>query len=235
MLTTRFGIEIEMTGITREKASQVASEVLGGTSRFAGTYYNAFEVTDQKGREWKFMSDASILTQKKTSRGYVGTESEYSVELVSPILTYTEDIELLQNIIRAIRKAGGFTNSTTGIHIHLDGANHNEKTIRNFINIVASKNDLFYKSLEIEPARMRYCKKMDSNLVEQINSKKPKTLDQLKEIWYKGYHESQSTHYLVVTNYTPLYSAIRRMSVRSVAPPLPKKQAFRGPLLDTTF
>lgn len=195
MLSTRFGIEIELTGITRETAAKVASEVLGGTYSYAGTYYKAFEVIDQQGRTWKFMSDASILTQKKTARGIKGAESEYSVELVSPILNYTEDIELLQNVIRAIRKAGGFTNSTTGIHIHLDGVKHNERSIRNFINIIASKNDLFYKALEIEPARVRYCKKMDSNLVEQMNKKKPKTIEEVREIWYKGYHESQDTHY----------------------------------------
>ena len=35
----RFGIEVEMTGITREKASQVAASFLGGQSRYLGTYY----------------------------------------------------------------------------------------------------------------------------------------------------------------------------------------------------
>lgn len=45
---------------------------------------------------------------------------------------------------------------------YLDGSNHTPRSIRNFVNIIASHNDLFYKALQIEPERMRYCKKMDT-------------------------------------------------------------------------
>ena len=67
--------------------------------------------------------------------------------LVTPILTYREDIDTLQNMVRLLRKAGGFTNGTCGIHIHLDGEPHTPRSIVNFINLVASRNDLFYKEL----------------------------------------------------------------------------------------
>src|SRR5690606_4599361 len=120
---------------------------------------------------------------------------DYSVELVSPILTYREDIETLQELVRKLRKAGAFTNTSCGIHIHLDGAEHTPRSIRNFVNIIASKNDLFYKALQIAPQRMNYCKKMDSILVEKINRKKPRTMRQIEDIWYEGYSESRSTHY----------------------------------------
>lgn len=101
------------------------------------------------------MYDGSIKTQRKTSgRIEYVYSSEYSCELVSPILTYKEDIEELQEIVRDLRKAEGFANSSCGIHIHLDGANHTVKTIKNFVNIIASKNDLFYKALEIKQERM---------------------------------------------------------------------------------
>lgn len=195
MLSTRFGIEIEMTGLTRDKAAQAASEVLGNSYTFAGTFYDTYEVKDQQGRTWKFMSDSSIRTQKKGRTRTITATSDYSVEMVSPILTYQGDIEILQNLVRALRKAGGFVNGTCGIHIHLDGANHNARSIRNFVNIVASKNDLFYKALEIEPERMRYCKKMDEVLVSKMNSKKPKTMEKVRELWYEGYHGTQNTHY----------------------------------------
>jgi hypothetical protein len=46
----------------------------------------------------------------------VAAGREYSVELVSPILTYREDIETLQELIRRLRKAGGFANTSCGIH-----------------------------------------------------------------------------------------------------------------------
>ena len=50
----------------------------------------------------------------------------------------------------------------------MDGEPHNAKTLKNFINIIASKNDLLYKALQIKPERMRWCKKMDSTLVDKI-------------------------------------------------------------------
>ena len=195
MLRTKFGIEIELTGITREQAAGVAAEFLQGTYSEGGTYYDTKEVTAPDGRVWKFMYDGSIHCQKKQGRQKAAAGRDYSVELVSPILAYREDIETLQELVRRIRKAGGFTNSSCGIHVHLDGQDHTPRSLRNFINIIASKNDLFYKALQIEPARMNYCKKMDSILVEKINRRKPTTMGQIESLWYEGYSESRGTHY----------------------------------------
>jgi hypothetical protein len=195
MFTAKFGIEIEFTGITRERAAAVASEFLGGTVRRTGDYYDAYTVTTADSRVWKFMSDGSVTTQRKERGRIVPAGREYSVELVSPILTYREDIETLQELVRRLRKAGAFTNHSAGIHIHLDGAPHTPKSIRNFVNIIASKNDLFYKALQIEPERMRYCKKMDAYLVERMNRSRPKTFKQIENIWYKGYSDDRSRHY----------------------------------------
>ncbi len=195
MLETRFGIEVEFTGITRAQAAQVVAEHLGSSTENCRDSYDTKKVTAQDGRVWKIMSDASIRTQKKFGGQTVSATGDHSVELVSPILTYKKDIETLQEIIRGLRKAGGFTNSTCGIHIHLDGSNHTPRSIRNFINIIASKNDLFYKSLAIEYERMRFCKALDSSLVEKINAKKPKTMQEIETIWYEGYNDNRARHY----------------------------------------
>ncbi|WP_368488126.1 amidoligase family protein [Clostridium sp. BJN0013] len=195
MLNKNFGIEIEFTGITRNEATKVAAEYLNGTVTNTSDYYDTKKITSADGRVWKIMSDGSISCQKRQGRQKVAATREYSVELVSPILTYQEDIETLQELVRRLRKAGAFTNNSCGIHIHLDGADHTARSIRNFVNIIASKNDLFYKALQIEPSRMGYCKKMDEILVEKINRKKPKTLAQIERLWYEGYSESTTRHY----------------------------------------
>ena len=190
MLETRFGIEVEFTGITRTQAAKVAAEFLGGRIESGNDYYNTQKVIAPDGRVWKFMSDGSIRTQKKERGRIVEAGREYSVELVSPILTYREDIKILQELIRRLRKAGAFAvPSCCGIHVHIDSANHTPRSIRNFINIIASKNDLLYKALQIEPERMRFCKKMDAALVEKINRRKPKTMATIESIWYEGYSE----------------------------------------------
>jgi hypothetical protein len=195
MLNKNFGIEIEFTGITRNEVAKVVAEYLNGTVTNTSDYYDTKKITTADGRVWKIMSDGSISCQKRQGRQKIAATREYSVELVSPILTYQEDIETLQELVRRLRKAGAFTNSSCGIHIHLDGADHTVRSIRNFVNIIASKNDLFYKALQIEPSRMGYCKKMDEILVEKINRKKPKTLAQIESLWYEGYSESTTRHY----------------------------------------
>ncbi|RJX22334.1 MAG: amidoligase [Ammonifex sp.] len=195
MFSTKFGIEIEFTGITRSEAAKVAAEYLGGTVTSASDYYDTKKVTSPDGRVWKFMSDGSISCQTKQGRQKVSANREYSVELVSPILTYREDIATLQGLVRKLRKAGAFANASCGIHVHLDGASHTPRSIRNFVNIIASKNDLFYKALRIAPERMSYCKKMDGLLVDKMNRRKPKTMREIEEIWYEGYSESQDRHY----------------------------------------
>jgi len=193
MFTVNFGIEVEFSGITRERAAQVAAEFLGG--RVSGT-----NVTAPDGRVWRFVYDSSVKARKKVGGRIVALSDDYDdykVELVSPILNYREDIDTLQELVRRLRKAGAFAGkgSGAGIHIHLDGAPHTPRSVRNFVNIIASRNDLFYKALQIEPDRMRYCKKMDEYMVRRMNEKKPKTFDEIRDIWYEGYNDNRSSHY----------------------------------------
>ena len=195
MLSSKFGIEIEFTGITRSKAADVVSNYLGGEVSLAGDYYDTHIIKAPDGRTWKVMFDSSITRRHRINGTNISCSSLYACELVSPILTYREDIGALQDIVRRLRKAGGLTNNSCGIHIHLDGSPHTPRSIRNFINLIASRNDLFYKALQIEDERMRYCKKMDAYLVERMNQKKPRTFAQLEEIWYAGYGGNRNGHY----------------------------------------
>jgi hypothetical protein len=196
-LAAKFGIEVEFTGITRRQAAEVAARYLGGTITETRDSYGTCEVTAPDRRVWKFVYDGSIYTQKKVNGEKVSAGREYSVELVSPILTYEKDMATLQELIRKLRKAGAFSEklNRTGVHIHLNGADHTPRSLRNFINIIYSRNDLLYESLEIEPTRMRYCKKMDQDLVERMNRKKPTTFKQIEDIWYEGYSDSRARHY----------------------------------------
>lgn len=56
-----FGVEIELTGITRQAAAQVIADYYGtiGT-RFMGTVYKTYEAVDNKGRRWKCIAGLSI-------------------------------------------------------------------------------------------------------------------------------------------------------------------------------
>ena len=194
MRTQRFGIEIEMTGITRKKAAEVIAEYFGTESFYLGTYYKTYGAKDRQGRTWKATYDSSIIAQKKSGGRTVQAADEYKCEVVSPILTY-EDMADLQEIIRQLRHKGAFVNSQCGIHIHVDAARYTPQTLRNLVNIIASKEDILYKALRIDPARMRWCKKTNGELLEAINRRKPQTMEALKDIWYAGSTRGRDEHY----------------------------------------
>jgi len=187
MKTQSFGIEIEFTGITRAKAAKVISAYFGTRAAHIGGGYDAYAVEDSEGRTWKIVRDASITIERGEQ-----------VELVSPICRY-EDIETIQELVRKLRAAGAKSNSSCGLHIHVNAAPHTARSLRNLANIMASKEDLIFKALAVEEGRARrYCKKVDESFIEEINRKKPQTLDEVKCIWYHGgdgsrqhYHESR--------------------------------------------
>lgn len=195
MKTQTFGIEIELTGITREEAAKTIAAYFGTTSSYYGTGYDTYTATDRKGRTWKAMSDASIFAERKVDGRKVSANRDYRTEVVSPILRY-EDIEDLQEIVRSLRRNGAFANSTCGIHIHVGAQKFTPQTLRNIVNIIASKEDLLYKALRVGSNRQSYCKKTNTWLLEQINKRKPKTMAQLADLWYhEAPGESRTIHY----------------------------------------
>ena len=88
MLNTRFGTEIEFTGITRNEAAKVVAKQLNGTVYHRGGGYDTYEVTAPDGRVWKVMFDSSITPQKKVNGQIVGATDIYKCELVTPILHF---------------------------------------------------------------------------------------------------------------------------------------------------
>lgn len=198
MKNQTIGVEIEITGITKAKAAEVTASFLEGriTREYDG--YDTYRIIAPDQRVWKIMNDASIKTMKNINgKLKTITSRDYSIELVAPILNY-EDIETLQELIRRLRKAGAVSDSEfqCGIHVHIGAKNHTPNTLKNLVNLMAAKEDLIYKSLEIDPKRVRWCKKVNENLIETINKKKPKTLEQLEDIWYSGYGvENRDRHY----------------------------------------
>jgi hypothetical protein len=87
-------------------------------------------------------------------------------------------------------------NKSCGIHIHLDASPHNANTLRNITNIMASKEDMIYKAMQVEVAReQQYCKKVEQSFLDELNRKKPRTLDEVSRIWYNGNPSRSNQHY----------------------------------------
>ena len=185
------GVEVEMNSITRQKAAKVAADFFG-TGRFENTAgrngYSTWSAWDAQGREWKFQKDVSIAGP-----------DEQKCELVTPILTYG-DIETLQELCRQLRHAGAKSDASRGcgVHIHIGAQGHTPQSLRNLANIMASHESLIAEALKLDRSRMsRYCRTVDPNFLAKVNSRKPKTMAQLADIWYTSHGASygRSHHY----------------------------------------
>lgn len=187
------GVEVEMNNIRRSQAAKIAAEFFG-TERFQNTAsrngYETWSAWDEQGREWKFQKDVSIT----------GPEGE-KCELVTPILTY-EDMETLQELLRKLRRAGAKSDAerSCGVHIHIGAKGHTPQTMRNLANIMASHEKLIATALHLDAARIRrYCRMVDPDFLRALNRKKPKTMAEFADIWYRENDASygRNDHYNV--------------------------------------
>ena len=182
------GVEIEMAGITRKAAIKVIAKHFSAedTIEHQGGSYDRYTCKDNQGRTWQVMKDVSIRA----------TYSKQT-EMVTPILHY-EDIETLQDLVRALRKRGAISNPEhgCGVHIHIGADGHNAKTLRNLVNIMASHEALIKDALNLDSWRVsRYCRMVDQDFLNRLNKEKPTTMSQLADLWYAGTWGSRNAHY----------------------------------------
>lgn len=190
-----FGIEIEMTGLTRAKAAEVIAEYFGTAPEYIGGAYDKYRVRDTQGRLWHVVRDSSILAYKKSRNELLRVNNgTYEVELVSPICQY-QDIGTIQELVRILRRNGAVSNASTGIHVHVDSSHFDANSLRNLTNIMRSKEDILYKALQVESRRENYyCQKVDENFLNRINQNKTKTREEVKQLWYNGI-DGSGEHY----------------------------------------
>ena len=246
MLRAKFGIEIEFTGITREKAAEIAASFLNGTYEEGGTYYDTKKVTAPDGRVWKFMSDGSITCQRKSQGRRVAAGRDYSVELVSPILVGENGLKELETVCWVLDICNAKVNDSCGFHVHMDAAGFNLDTWKNLT--------LTYKHLEhlidaFMPRTRRnntYCKTLSGVSDERIKS--VRTIDGLREVfnndrYHKVNFEAYSRHRTVefrqhsgTTNFTKMENWIRFLNgliTFAKRSSLPSRMTLEGlPFLD---
>lgn len=196
MKTLHFGIEMEMTGITRAQAANLMGAFFGtGRGTHKGGVYDTYTALDDQDRTWKAMSDSSIRPQRKVGGQIEGATRDYRTEVVSPILSY-DDIPKLQELVRTLRKAGALVNTSCGIHIHVGAEKFTPKTLRNLVNLMASKEDMIYHALQIDALReARYCQKTDETFLRELNKKQPQTMAEFADTWYIQAPYGRDEHY----------------------------------------
>ena len=170
MKNQTFGIEIETTGLGRRRTAEALARFFGTTAQYIGEHLDDWKVPMPDGRKWTVESDGSV--------------TDPSAEVVSPVCRW-EDIEMVQQVVRALKEAAARVDESCGIHIHVGLGAHTPKTPRNLVNIVNAKEDLLTMALGITPERRgRWCKPVEPLFLEKLNSIKPKTMEAFAQVWY---------------------------------------------------
>lgn len=131
---------------------------------------------DNLGRKWKAERDSSIQATR-----------DKKAELVTPILNY-EDIKDLQEIVRSLRRNGAISNPEhgCGVHIHIGADGQTPQTLRNLANLMASHENLIKEALKLDESRVNtYCQMINKDFLTEINRKKPQSMSEFADIWYK--------------------------------------------------
>lgn len=162
-----------MTGITREQAAQAVAALFGTTARqtHESHTYDPWEVTDGVGKKWRFVYDGSIeTTRRECGRQAAAHDRRYSVEMNSPKLEYSE-MKKLQEVIRALRRAGAAVNESCGMHVHVDASGHTPRSLRNALSIMYSKEDILFRAIGAKPDRIsQYCQYSRENVVRTVRA-----------------------------------------------------------------
>ena len=188
MKNQTFGVEIETTGLGRERTAQVIAELFGTTARYIGRHLGDWHIPMPDGRKWVVERDGSV--------------TDPSAEVVSPVCRW-DDIPMVQEVVRALRQAGAKADASCGIHIHVGLGEHTPQSLRRLTNIVNAKEDLLTQALGISPSRRRqWCKPVDPAFLAELNRRKPATMDALAQLWYKtnnpttsDWRDCASSHY----------------------------------------
>ena len=195
-----------MTGLSRQQAAEAVAALFGATAihSHSSRTYDPWEVTDNEGKTWRFVFDASIRATHRSGRRQLSTgDDTYKVEMNFPKLEYSE-MGKLQEVVRALRHAGAVVNSSCGMHVHVDASKHTPQSLKNALSIMYSKEDILFKALNVDERRVeRWCQKVREPMLERIRKLPTNTtMERLKREWYILRNEKYMGDVLLQKTYT---------------------------------
>lgn len=168
MKTLRYGVEVETVGVSRQHLAVAIQRATGGAVGIDG---DRASVTMTDGRVWNVVPDGSLNGARNG-------------EIVSPILTYG-DLEMLQNVVREVRKAGAVADESCGLHIHTSSEDLDPRAVARLIKMQHKHELVIEQALGVSPERLaRFCKRVDPEVLRRIEAIRPTTVAQLKRAWY---------------------------------------------------
>ncbi len=133
--TGRFGVELEMEGITLGHLRELVAGYLGPEAREVKG-----GILDAAGRLWEVKPDLLNI-----------------VELATPPLCGAEDLRLLQGLAAVLAQAGASATEDTGVHVHVDASELSNAQIVRLLGLVAQHETDLVSALKMHPGRQFYC------------------------------------------------------------------------------
>lgn len=145
----KYGVEMDMTGITRKAAAEILAEQFDTKVVFCLSD-NGYNVPDQNQRLWRILPSDSIKAEKYNGEKVVGANYMYQVKLLSPFL-YENEFPMLEKALEQLELRGAIVNDSTKMNLLLDVSciENWEKYQTNLENLYESKGELFQKALDI--------------------------------------------------------------------------------------
>ncbi|MFH1538209.1 MAG: amidoligase family protein [bacterium] len=172
----RIGVELETIGRTRMQVAEAVRSVVGGGEivRIPSYGLDAHEFVDDRGRKWRVVTDDSLINAQPHLRAEINT----------PILSF-DDLPDLQEVARAVRRAGARVDERTAVHIHTSHPDLNARAAANLARIFHKNEDLIFAAFGVTHERMeRYAKKMRDEFARKIAARKPGSMNELNKWWY---------------------------------------------------
>ena len=148
----------------------------------------------------KEKSGSSCLTEALIHKENQVVESYQQIENIQQkwyLRNYPMMKGKLQEVVRCLRRHGGFVNESCGQHVHVDAANHTPQSLKNALTIMYAKEDILFKALKVQERReYSYCQKVRPEVLEKIRKipNKSITMDRVRNVWYGG-RDGSHTHY----------------------------------------
>jgi len=138
-------------GLLPDYVIGVSAGIAYGVSYVSRQFGRNLEILTKYANDKRYMGKRNLL--RPANRCYFGLKFTY------------EDIPNIQELVRQLRHKGAFSNTSCGIHIHVEAAPFNARTLRNLVNLFYSKEDLLFSALKVNPSRWGYCKPMDERFL----------------------------------------------------------------------
>ncbi|MBM6830317.1 amidoligase family protein [Anaerotignum lactatifermentans] len=150
----KYGVEMDVTGITRKAAAEILADLFQTDYKFQSED-NSYEVKDGAEKTWRIFSSDSIKAERYNGEKVVGANYMYQVKLLSPFL-YENEFPMLEKALEQLELRGAIVNDSTKMNLLLDvsGVENWEQYQTNLGNLSESKGELFQKALGVSFAQV---------------------------------------------------------------------------------